>query len=156
MQNFKIISRMSFVFTVLLAALVILSGCAATINYTYDPTASFAGLKTYNWAMTGTVWQNNDLVLKNIQYDADQVLMKKGFTKTTEKPDILIAATCESEYGVNRYGYEIRILTLHIQKADSKQMIWPGSATGTTNTDAASGDLKKAVEGILANFPPKK
>jgi hypothetical protein len=62
----------------------------------------------------------------------------------------------ENEIGINQYGYQLRMLTLGIQKADSKQLIWQGSATGTINADAASGDLKKVVDGILANFPPKK
>jgi hypothetical protein len=30
-----------------------------------------------------------------------------------------------------------------------------GTAFGTINTDAASGDLKEAVQGILSNFPPR-
>jgi hypothetical protein len=30
-----------------------------------------------------------------------------------------------------------------------------GVATGAIKTDASSGDLKNAVEGVLANFPPR-
>ena len=142
--------------TLLLAATVILAGCAAAINYTYDPAASFAGLKSYSWMMTGTATQANDLVVKNVQYQADQVLEKKGFTRTAENPDMLIWMSYENEIGINQYGYQLRMLTLGIQKAGSKQLLWQGSATGTINADAASGDLKKAVDGILANFPPKK
>ena len=44
------------------------------------------------------------------------------------------------------------MLTLGIQKADGKQLIWRGTATGTINADAASNDLKSAVEGILKSF----
>jgi hypothetical protein len=146
----------STILFLLAAAAVILTGCAATINYTYDPAASFAGLKSYNWTMSGTSSQVNDLVVKNVQYQADQVLEKKGFTKTTENPDMMIWMSYENEIGINQYGYQLRMLTLGIQKAGSKQPLWQGSAMGTINADAASGDLKKAVDGILANFPPKK
>jgi hypothetical protein len=156
MRGLKTKARFGSIITVLLAAAVILAGCAAGINYTFDPAASFTGLRTYNWTMAGTLGQTNDLVAKNVQYQAEQVLGKKGFSKTTENPDMLIWMTYENEIGINQYGYQLRMLTLGVQNAGSKQVIWQGSATGTINTDAASGDLKKVVEGILANFPPKK
>jgi hypothetical protein len=154
MRGSKTITRFGSIFTILLAAGVILAGCATAINYSYDPAASFAGLKSYRW--TTGMGQTNDLVMKNVQYQADQILEKKGFSKTTENPDLLIWVNYENEIGINQYGYQLRMLTLGVQKADSKQLIWQGSATGTINADAASGDLKKVVEGILANFPPKK
>ncbi len=155
MHVLKTKARLGFI-AVMLAAAFILAGCAASINYTYDPATSFAGLKSYNWAAAGSVSQTNDLVVKNVQYLADQVLEKKGFIKAAENPDLVIWISYENEIGINQYGYQLRMLTLGIQKAGSKQLIWQGSATGTINDDAASGDLKKAVEGILANFPPKK
>ncbi len=151
MHVLKTKARLGSIIAVLLAAAFILSGCAASINYTYDPAASFAGLKSYNWTS-----QPNDLVAKNVQYQADQALEKKGFTKTAENPDMLIWVNYENEIGIYQYGYQLRMLTLGVQKAGSKQLLWQGSATGTMNADAASGDLKKAVDGILANFPPKK
>ncbi len=151
MHVLKTKARLGSIIAVLLAAAFILSGCAASINYTYDPAASFAGLKSYNWTS-----QPNDLVAKNVQYQADQALEKKGFTKTAENPDMLIWMNYENEIGIYQYGYQLRMLTIGVQKAGSKQLLWQGSATGTINADAASGDLKKAVDGILANFPPKK
>ena len=156
MHGLKTIARFGSIVSLLLASAVILAGCAASISYTFDPAASFTGLRTYNWMTAGTMAQTADLVVKNVQYQADQVLGKKGFTKTTENPDMLIWMTYENEIGINQYGYQLRMLTLGIQNAGSKQLIWQGSATGTINTDAASGDLKKVVDGILANFPPKK
>ena len=155
MRGLKFITRSGFIFTVLLAAGVILAGCATAINYSFDPAASYTGLKSYNWA-TGTMGHNHDLVEKNVQYYADQVLEKKGFRKTAENPDMRISVSYENEIGINQYGYQLRMLTLGIQKADGKQLIWRGTATGTISTDAASGDLKSAVEGILKSFPPTK
>ncbi len=52
-------------------------------------------------------------------------------------------------------NYELRMLTLNISRADTNDLVWRGTATGSMRTDAASGELKKAVEGILINFPPK-
>jgi hypothetical protein len=156
MRGLKTTARLGSIFTVLLAAGVILAGCATAINYSFDPAASYTGLKSYSWVTTGTMGQTSDLVVKNVQYQADQVLEKKGFRKTAENPDMLVSVNYENEIGINQYGYQLRMLTLGIQKADGKQLIWRGTATGTISTDAASNDLKSAVDGILKSFPPAK
>lgn len=148
-------TRLGSIFTVLLAAGFILAGCATAINYSFDPAASYTGLKSYSW-VTGTLGQTQDLVVINVQYLTEQALEKKGFRKTAENPDMLISVSYENEIGISEYGYRLRMLTLGIQKADGKQLLWRGTATGTISTDAASGNLKSAVEGILKNFPPKK
>ena len=156
MHGSKTNARLGSIITALLAAAVILAGCAATINYTFDPAVSFTGLKTYNWTTAGYMGQTGDLVVKNVQYLADQALVKKGFSKTAENPDMLISASYENEIGINQYGYQLRMLTLGVQKNGSKPLIWQGAATGTISADAASTDLKKAVDEILTNFPPRK
>jgi hypothetical protein len=153
MRGIKTRARLGSIFAVLLAAGVLLAGCATGFNYSFDPAAGYTGLKSYNWVATG---QTSDLVVKNVQYQADQVLEKKGFRKTVENPDMLVSVNYENEIGINQYGYQLRMLTLGVQKADGKQLIWRGTSTGTINTDAASGDLKNAVEGILKGFPPTK
>ncbi len=155
MHGSKSITRFGVIVTVLIAAGVMLAGCATTFNHSFDPAASYTGLKSYGWA-TGSAGPAQDLVVKNVQYHADQVLEKKGFRKTAESPDMLITISYEHEIGVNQYGYQLRMLTLSIQKADGRQAIWRGTATGSINADAASNDLKSAVEGILKNFPPVK
>ncbi|NPV04032.1 MAG: DUF4136 domain-containing protein [Syntrophaceae bacterium] len=139
----------------LLAAGIMIAGCAATINHAYDPAANFTGLKSYNWAAGGT-GSGRDLVVKNVQYHADRVLEKKGFRRTAENPDMLITISYENEIGISEYGYRLRMLTLAIQKADGRQAIWRGTATGSISADAGSGDLQSAVEAILKSFPPMK
>jgi hypothetical protein len=47
-------------------------------------------------------------------------------------------------------------LVLYSEGEYVKELVWRGTALGTIYTDAASGDLKHAVEGILSNFPPKQ
>jgi len=116
---------------------------------------AYTGLKSYAWA-SGVTASTQDLVARNVQFHADQALEKKGFRKTAESPDMLIAIGYENEIGINEYGYRLRMLTIVIQKADGKQTIWRGTAAGSISTDAGSGDLKNAVEGILKNFPPVK
>jgi hypothetical protein len=59
------------------------------------------------------------------------------------------------EFDYGGYSYQLRMLTLNISRADTNELVWRGTATGDIKTDAASGDLKKAVAMIMANFPPK-
>ena len=155
MRGSKCIKRFGAIVTVLIAAGGLLAGCATTFNHSFDPSASYPGLKSYAWA-SGVTASTQDLVARNVQYHADQALEKKGFRRAAESPDMLIAIGYENEIGINEYGYRLRMLTIVIQKADGKQTIWRGTAAGSISTDAGSGDLKNAVEGILKNFPPVK
>lgn len=154
MHGLEKVARRGFI-AALSSAILILSGCATTYNHSYDPAASFAGLKSYNWT-AGVSSSAQDLVVKNIQYRADQALEKKGFRKTAESPDMLISIGYENEIGINQYGYRLRMLTIAIQKAEGRQAIWCGTAAGSINADASSSDLKSTVDGILKSFPPGK
>ncbi len=134
----------------LLATLVI-AGCATTNNYAYDPTAHFAELKSYAWASPQP--QRDSLVETNVRFIADPLLEQKGFTRATDKPDIIIAIVYENEmFG---QGYELRMLTLKAYRVSDGFLLWKGTASGSISTDGASKDLRKAVETTLATFPPK-
>jgi hypothetical protein len=148
--------RRGFIVAVLFSAAVLLSGCATSYNNTYDLTIGYGGLKSYNWATPGVTGRPSDLVVNNVQYLADQVFAKKGILKTAEKPDMLVSIQYQNEYGMNAYSYQIQVLTIAIQKADSGQLIWRGTASGSISNDTSSGDLKNAVEKILEKFPPKQ
>lgn len=156
MYGFNRTARRGFVMVVLVSAALILSGCATSYNHSFDPATGFGGLKTYGWVSSGITGASSDLIVKNVQYYADQALEAKGFRKTAENPDMLLSVQYENEIGIDEYGYRLRMLTIGIQKADGKQSIWRGTATGSISTDAGSGDLKSAVQGILAKFPPTK
>jgi hypothetical protein len=47
------------------------------------------------------------------------------------------------------------VLTINLTRAADNELVWQGRALGNIRTDASSGDLKKAVDGMLASFPPK-
>jgi hypothetical protein len=93
----------------------------------------------------------------------------------SEKSDLMISMSCEFNNGIYQYSYQLRMLTLNIYRikhdtpspsdmsrmsmhkentAENIELVWRGTAFGTINTDAASDDLKQAVQGILSNFPP--
>jgi hypothetical protein len=133
-------------------AVVILGGCGTAIKYSYEPRASFPELKTYQWAKTSQIYLADPLLEANVRFLADRYLEGKGLTSKTDKADLLIWMGYDFDY--NTY-YELRMLTLNISRADTNDLVWRGTATGSMRTDAASGELKKAVEGILINFPPK-
>jgi len=67
----------------------------------------------------------------------------------------VITMNYESGIYLNQDSYKLRMLTLNIFRDRDKELVWRGTAFGTIDTDAASGDLKQAVQDILSNFPPK-
>jgi Domain of unknown function (DUF4136) len=136
-------------------AVAFIGGCGTPLvgsyaAYSYEPRFNFAELKTYRWVEAKPYYWGDPLLESNVRFLADRVLQTKGFDSKTDKADFIVSMRYE---GSN--VYEIRTLTLYVSRADNNELIWRGVATGTIKTDASSGDLKNAVEGILANFPPK-
>jgi hypothetical protein len=130
-----------------------LGGCAATINYSYDPVADFSTGKNYSWASGWVANRKEPLIEKNVRYFADRSLKDKGYTLSSDKPDFMISMNYESEYSD---PYKVRVLNLYVYRMQGKELIWQGTAAGTINADAASPDLAEAVKKILMNFPPKR
>ena len=137
-------------------AILIAGGCGTTINHTYDPATNFGSLKSYAWAPRSPIYSQNNLVEANVQSIADPILEKKGFTKATANPDLVISVKLDNYPYGSTEGYELRTLDLNVYRADGQTLIWRGTASGSISTDAASGDLNSAVQGILAAFPPTK
>jgi hypothetical protein len=139
--------------TIILAVLI-MGGCASTVKYSYDTKAGFSGLKSFKWAPSTVMSSQDSLLEANVQSLAEQILGQKGFTKVPEKSDLLISMGYQYEYS-SYHNYLLRMLTLNIYKSEPRELIWRGTASGSIRTDAASDDLKQAVQGILSNFPPK-
>ena len=138
--------------TAVILSLLFLGGCGTSIKYAYDARTSFPELKTYQWAASGGIYRQDPLLEANVQFIADRDLGKKGLSRKADKADLIVWMNYEAEYSK---GYQLRMLTLNIARADNREMVWQGTATGDIKTDAASGKLKEIVEGILANFPPR-
>jgi hypothetical protein len=136
-------------------AVVFVGGCAAplvgtSVRYSYEPRYSFAALKTYRWAEAKPQYGKDPLLESNVRFLADGVLQAKGFASRTDQADFIVSTRYEGSY-----TYELSSLTLYVSRADNNELVWRGVATGAIKTDASSGDLKNAVEGVLANFPPR-
>ena len=153
MRVFKGKERWAMIAAVLLSVLI-MGGCA-TIKYSYDTKTKFADHKSYTWAPSSSLYQPDHLLEKNVRDLADPILAQKGFTKVSEPSDLVITVNYESDIYNRRSGYRLRMVNLNIYKTDNRELVWRGTAFGTIDTDAASSDLKDAVEGILSNFPPK-
>ncbi len=175
MDVFKRKGRLTQIAAVLLSVLF-MGGCATAIKYSYDTKTNFSEQKSYTWALSSAQYRQDPLLEKNVQTLADQLLAEKGLTRTSEKPDLIMSMSYEFESVVYQYDYRLRMLTLNVYKAKSdmpssadtpktsmyreatlenKDLVWRGTAVGCICTDAASGDLKKAIQGILSNFPPR-
>ena len=135
-------------------AIVITGGCATTINHTYDPSTNFGPLRSYAWAPGSPIYSQNSLIEANVQFLADPLLEKKGFKRTTATPDLVISVRLENYPVDTSQSYELRMLGLNVYRADRQTLIWRGTASGSISTDAASSDLRNAVQGILAASPP--
>jgi len=138
------------------SAAVFLGGCStpmggSSVKYSYDPQFGFQGAKTYRWAESGASYGWDPLLEANVRFLSDRLLESKGFTKTDPS-----ALTVSIRYESSGYSFELRALSLNVSRADTNQPVWRGLATGTIRTDAASGDLSAAVQGILANLPSAK
>jgi len=160
----------------LFLSVLLMGGCATSIKYLYDTKTSFPEQKSYAWAPSSAMYRQDPLLEANVQALTDQLLAQKGLTRASEKSDLVISMSYEFDSSLYQYSYQLRALTLNVYKIrsdmpspsdtqkmsmhkensiDDKELVWRGTAFGCINTDAASGDLKQAVQGILSNFPPK-
>jgi hypothetical protein len=157
----RTILRSAAALAAIILVVVTVGGCAstggATTTYSYDPRFSFPQSKTYQWGDAQPTNRRDSLLEANVRLLADRELQAKGLTPRAESAALLVWMSYESSTNIysNRYGHEVQALTLNVARADSKELVWRGLATGAIRTDAGSGDLQKAVAGILGNFPPK-
>ena len=137
-----------------LLAFLILGGCGkAAIKYSSIARSSFQELKSYQWAKADGLYRQDPVLETNVQFLVDRDLEQKGLVKKTEKADLLI--WIGYEYDSDSYSTLLRTLNLNIFRADNNELVWRGTAAGAIRTDAATSEVKKAVEGILTNFPKK-
>jgi hypothetical protein len=155
MGIFKAEARFGLVLAVVLGVLI-MGGCATKgIKYSYDIGTSFSGLNRYQWEPSSAPYRQDPLLEANVRFLTDQILARKGFNRTADKPDLLVSTSYEHEVTVTEYSYQLRMITLNIYKSENKELIWQGTAFGPISTDAASEDLRRAVQDVLSNFPPR-
>src|SRR5690606_11335989 len=130
---------------------------------------------TYNFHQNGIdKLQLNDLDKRRILSAIEANLALKGFTKS-ESPELLINVLASSKDKVNidngyyggYYGgywggpsrvYQYTSGTIIIDIVDNQKniLIWQGAGSGlnVSNLNTKADDIPKAIEEILAKFPP--
>jgi hypothetical protein len=156
----KSIVRFGAAVAAIILIVVITGGCASTrgtaITYSYEPRFALPEAKTYQWGKAKPTYRQDSLLEANVRFVADQALEAKGLAARADGAGLVVWMGYEYDPDVYGYGYELRALTLNVARPGGNELLWRGLATGAIKTDAASGELKKAVEAMLANFPPPK
>ena len=158
----RTILRSAAALAAIVLVFVTVGGCASTggttTTYSYDPRFNFPESKTYQWGEAQPTNRRDTLLEANVRFLADRELQAKGLTSRAESAALIVWLSYESSSNIysNLYGHELQALTLNVARANGKELVWRGLATGAIRTDAASGDLQKAVAAVLGNFPPKK
>jgi len=157
------------------------------VQYDYDKNANFASLKTYDWLPIPEKTNIDSLIIERVKNAVNVGLQAKGLIVTSDSPDFLIAThlgqkekvqVTDHGYGYGPYGgyrrgswggpwgpggistyqYQEGSLILDFVGANSKKLIWRGSAKAEVdniNTPEKSEKLiNEAVQKILKNFPP--
>jgi hypothetical protein len=165
------------VFALLFAAL--LAGCAPlTVHMDYDPDADFSRYRTFAWMPEPQDHKpaaslSSPFAGKRIKQAVLENLTARGYQKTTDDPDLLIACHLtfknRSTVSVSDYGYwgphaiDVRrykegTLILDFVDPQSKQLVWRGWSVSALHPASSPQEeqeiIDRAVGEILRQFPP--
>ena len=149
---------------------------AQTVNTDSDPSANFAGYRTYTW--TAGTPSPNPLGEQRIHAAVDQQLAAKGFSKVTEDPGVYIAThvVTHEQQQLNVTGFDggpffggglnatARVetytqgtLAVDMYDAKTKQLVWRGVGTDTASDKADKNTEKvdKALDKMFKQYPPE-
>ena len=177
--------RARFEVLLLLAMVTCAFGCSnIRANVDYDPSVSFANLRTYDWRPGGQKAPDdpridNSLLETRVHRAVDRELAAKGYQKvTTGEPDFLVGyhavvegkvdfRTVGGYYGYRGWGvapqtyaynYDEGTLLLDVIQPETMKLLWRGSASSTVRPSASpeqrEKQINRAVEKILHKFPP--
>jgi hypothetical protein len=154
---------------------VFLNSCnTVRVTYDYDRATDFNTYKTYNFHQKGIdKLELNDLDKRRIMSAIDTQMAAKGFTKS-DSPELYINVLASSKEKINidngyyggywgSYGggsrvYQYTSGTIIIDVIDNARniLIWQGAGSGlnVSDLDTKAEEIPKAIEEILAKFPP--
>ncbi|MHC4912727.1 MAG: DUF4136 domain-containing protein [Planctomycetota bacterium] len=164
---------------------VLITSCSTiTVTYDYDVEADFASLKTFDWWSVPAEPGADELAVKLARNAVNRQLQAKGFTRAAEYPDFFVALHGGKQTkldivdwgysygrhrphggywhgrGIDAYEYQEGTLIVDFVDADTKELIWRGSARAVINPDRTpeqrSEKINEAVSKLLENFPPGK
>jgi len=166
------------------AALATMIACAGKpiVQFAYDRSASFSGIKTYAWyddpnfqMPGGFSIVDGQFIDQHVREAVEKDLAKKGYVKSTSgEADVYVSystnpAGVVSQDKFGRYGWWTPIqttgtkyrkegsLVLDIRNREHR-LVWRGfkQAILGTNPEAIARDIDDAVGDLLGKFPPKE
>jgi hypothetical protein len=152
---------------------------AQQIKTDYDRAANFSKYKTYSWQNVST---RDPLMVTRIKSAVNSALAAKGWTEVPSGGDAGIVAveTTQTQQTLNTFydgfgggwrwrgfggfgestttvePYKVGTLVVDIFDANTKTLIWRGSASDTlsNNSNKNIKELDKSVDKLLKHFPP--
>jgi hypothetical protein len=159
---------------------LLVCACAPNIAVDYDKSTDFSRYRTYEWGK-GTPARTPGLDLQIVKA-IDEQLVRKGFTKTDNDPDLVVtyhAATHEEiDYDEASYGSGygpaygspisastadapmiVKVGTVVVDMYDTKKKrnVWHGVGTDLVRDDPGkvSERIQKGAAEMFENFPPR-
>lgn len=162
-------------FVFMITAVLLTSCNTVRVTYDFDRATDFNTYKTYNFHQKGIdKLELNDLDKRRILAAIDVQMAAKGFTKS-DNPQLYINVLASSKEKINidngYYGgywgpywggpsrvYQYTSGTIIIDIVDNARniLVWQGAGSGldVSNLNTKGDDIPKAIEEILAKFPP--
>ena len=167
----------SAIFAGIASVLLFTTTLLGEVKTDYDRSANFSQYKTYSWA---DVKAGDPLWSPRIKNAVNSALAEKGWTEVPSGGNVAIVAIAigRDEPTLNTFWngfgggwlmgrgmgqattsvehYEVGTLVVNLFDANSRTLIWRGSASGTLSGKSAKDikNLNKAVQKMFAQFPP--
>jgi len=166
-----------------IAFLFVLAACgpSITVSSDYDKTADFASYKTFNFTDDVDKLQISSLNLTRAKDAITAELAKKGVTKATSNPDLLVdikvrarmeqsatATTTGSPYygagyrygwgggfsttSVNVENYTVGTVFIDLIDAKKSQLVWQGRGEKTIDENASAEKREKRIQEGMARI----
>lgn len=164
----------------LLSFLLFLTGCASTVSYDYDTTASFADRQSFSFL--SPTQQATTLDSRRIRAAIIQELTNKGLIETTTDADLLIAYQVEDARRLESSGFSFGFgiggsrslfgistapparevkegrLVVEIVDPARNEVIWRAMSRRNLSPDLTpakrSARISEIVKEMFQNFPP--
>jgi Domain of unknown function (DUF4136) len=164
-----------------IALLFAAASFAQQVKTDYDRSADFSQYKTYSWEKVQT---QDPLWVGRIKDAVNTALVSKGWTQVASGGQIAIVAMemCQNHQTLNTYydgfgggwgwrrfggggfgdatttteNYKVGTLVVDLFDANSKNLIWRGSASDTLSDKSEKNikNLDKGVQKMFDHFPP--
>lgn len=143
------------------------------VDTVHEPGVDFAALRTFDLLPTATTEQVAAVDGPLIDLVAAE-LQRKGLTRSTEKPDLLVAVhrTITGTMNTRGSGYEVRsgriaryqvqegMLVVDLITATDRLSVWRGTATGAFKSDALPEERRTFLTDLLRDmfkdYPPTR